>query len=510
MRLPHPAVATWADQLDFRESAGWKLLSAAPWVAAFLRAEFTSAAPRVALEAFHASLDTFLKQLRADSPEVPLNDAWRAAQYADSWVKAGFLARPLVDGFFVYEPTAHTARVLRFLDSVAGSGTNLNSSRLSALLSSLESLAHETDPDPEARIRQLESEIADRRARLDALRSGEAPAMLSDDGAVAAARSILDLAANLPADFKRMRDGVQEMLHGIRQEIMESSVSKGVAVGQVLEGDRQLRSTPEGETFRGFTDFLNDPAQQARFREAVTEVLARGFVDDLTAGERHTIANMLRELRRQATEVHATYGKLSESLHAYVQSDELRESEQLRRAIRAAELATAASPALRPRTPVAPLSLYEPHFATLADLGIFDPAEHVAPPKLADPPPLSAADIHRTPITPGADTGVLRAAVVHALESRTTAAPAGGGRSVTLGEVFETLEPQHRHLNSVRYLIELARITDAAALDTTDFQAVDIRQVDGSERTAYLPRVTYAPEFAAAHGTAATRTEETA
>ncbi|WP_309081460.1 DUF3375 domain-containing protein [Zhihengliuella sp.] len=516
----HPAASAWADQLEFRESAGWRLLSAAPWVAAFLRTEFGTASPRVGLEPFHASLDAFLKHLRAQTPAVVLNESWQAQQYADSWVRSGFLARPLVEGRFVYEPTAHTARVLRFLDAVAGSGTNLNSSRLSTLLTSLESLAHETDPDPQARIRQLEAEIAERQARLDALRSGEEPAMLPPDSALAAARSILDLAADLPADFKRMRDGVHRMLHGIRQEIMESSVTKGVAVGQVLEGDRRLRSTPEGETFRGFTAFLNDPQQQARFRQAVNDILERGFVDELSPGERHTIANLLRELRRQASEVHATYGKLSESLHAYVQSDELRESEQLRRAIRTAELAVAKSAALRPRTAVAPLRLYAPEFATLSGLGIFDPAEHVAPPRLAEPPALSAADIHRTPSTPPADAEALRTAVVRALvrvataegtDGTTAEAGAGAAPAVTLGEVLDQLGAEHRHLNSVRYLVELARtsapgsahrgVADgsggeaetvvAGELDATRYQRISIRQIDGTGRTAYLPVVTY-------------------
>ena len=101
-------------------------------------------------------------------------------------------------------------------------------------------------------------------------------------------------------------------------------MSKGVAVGQVLEGDRQLRSTPEGETFRGFTEFLNDPAQQAR-SPGRHRGPRRDFIDEL-AHRAHTLANLVRELRRQAGEVHSSYGWRTESLHAYVQSDAFRES----------------------------------------------------------------------------------------------------------------------------------------------------------------------------------------
>jgi hypothetical protein len=282
-----------------------------------------------------------------------------------------------------------------------------------------------------------------------------------------------------------MRDGVRRMLHHIRREIMESSVAKGIAVGRVLEGDRQLRNTAQGETFRGFTEFLNDPQRQARFRQAINEVLEREFVDGLSAQERQTLAGLLRELRRQAGEVHASYGKLSESLHAYVQSDEFRDAVLLRKAVRAAELAVASSTALRARTPVAPVRLHAPRFSTLATLGIFDPAEHVAPPKLAAPPELSAADIRRTPATPPADPAALRAAVVRARRK------AGG--EATLGAAFGELDAWQRHLNSIRQLVAGAR-TGGGAVDATRWEELSYTQVDGSERTAYLPVITFAKD----------------
>jgi len=487
MRSTEHAVSNWHAQQEFKLGTAWKLLSAAPWIIAFFRAEFTPSRQRIRLEQFHSALDAFLKELRRQ--EVPLNAQWQAANYADSWVRSQFLARPMVDGHFVYEPTAATARVITFIDALTDQRTNLNSSRLNTLLTSIEALAHETDPDPEARIRQLEAEIAERRAQISALESGQAPELLSRDSAAAAARSVLDLASSLPADFKRMRDGVEQMLHTIRQEIMESSVAKGVAVGQVLEGDRQLRSTAEGETFRGFTEFLNNPQQQARFRQAVTEVLERDFVAALSAGERNTLSNLVRELRRQASEVHAIYGRLSESLHTYVQSDEFRESMLLRKAIRTAELAVAASPALKARTPVARLELFKPRFKTLAGLGIFDPQEHVPPPKLADPPALSEADIHRTPSTPKADFAALRSAVAVARAARRAAGDAGAA-APTLGNVLAQLPPEQRHINSIRGLVLTARNT-GQELDSVRYEAVTFTQVDGSERTAYLPLITF-------------------
>ena len=479
MRTTDNAVAQWHAQKQLRHSPAWKLLQGAPWTVAFLRAEFTATKQRVPLEEFHGDLADFMKELRGEN--LSLNEAWQASHYADSWVRSQFLARPMVDGKFFYEPTATTARVLAFVDTLTGSRTNLNSSRLSTLLTSIETLSRQSDPNPESRIAALEAEIAERENEIIVLKNGANPAVLSDDSAVAAARSVLDLAASLPADFKRMRDGVEVMLHSIRTEIMESSVTKGVAVGQVLAGDKALRSTAEGETFQGFTEFLNDPLQQARFRQSVNEVLERDFTNQLSSEERGNLASLLREMRRQAADVHVIYGRLSESLHAYVQSAEFKESVLLRKAIHAAEQAVATA-TLGSRSGVVEPLLYSPDFETLAGLGIFNPEDHVPPPKLAAPPALSGADIHRTPVTPAPDMATLHAAVERARETR--------NGSATLADVYSSLPVELHHINTIRGLILAAR-GSGNSIDTERTQTVTFTQIDGSTRTANVPLFTF-------------------
>ena len=242
-----------------------------------------------------------------------------------------------------------------------------------------------------------------------------------------------------------MRDGVELMLHTIRQEIMESSVTKGVAMGQVLAGDKALRGTAEGETFQGFTEFLNDPVQQARFRQSVNELLERDFTDQLSSEERANLASLVREMRRQAADVHSIYGRLSESLHAYVQSAEFRESVLLRKAIHAAEQAVAKA-SLGSRTAVAPPLLYSPAFETLAGLGIFNPEDHVPPPRLA-----------------------------------------------ALADVYTSLPSELQHLNSIRGLIMAARSSDNA-MDSHRSQTLTFTQIDGTIRTAEVPLFTFAKD----------------
>ncbi|MBF6672639.1 DUF3375 domain-containing protein [Glutamicibacter halophytocola] len=484
MQPSHRANSLWLQAQQFKGSAAYRLLTAQPWAVAFIRAEFTADRSRVALELFHASLDSFLKQARQSDEQIP--QSYSAQDFAETWVKQGILARPLIDGRFVYEPSAQTLRTLRFLSDFSTDDSHLNSSRLNTLLSSLESLVHETDPDPEARIRALESQIAQRQAQIEQLRSGDDPAVLSRTTALSATRSLLDLASSLPADFRRMRDGVQDMLHSLREGILDASTAKGVAVGQVLEADRQLRSTAEGETFSGFTEFLNSPDAQQRFRSALAEVLEREFVDDLDATERQILTNLLRELRRQAAEVHASYGKLSESLHAFVQSEDYKQAELLRQAVREAELAITKSSALKPRSGLAQMDLYTPQLITLSGLGIYDPSEHVAPPPLAQAPEFSEADIVRSPATPQANMPLLRESITRQLNH----APAG---AVRMDEVFAALDDEHRHLNTIRALVEIGR-TNGESLNEAELVNIDFQQLDGSMRTAILPALSFTKE----------------
>ncbi|MDJ0318563.1 DUF3375 domain-containing protein [Arthrobacter antibioticus] len=483
MRFTDNAVAQWHAQKGLRASPAWKLLQGSPWTVAFLRSVFTATRQRMPLEEFHGDLAEFMKELRDEN--LSLNEAWQASNFADSWVRSQFLSRPMVDGKFFYEPTASTARVLAFTDTLTGSRTNLNSSRLSTLLNSIEALSRQSDPDPKSRIATLEAEIAERENEITALRNGANPAVLSEDSAVAATRSVLDLAAGLPADFKRMRDGVEVMLHSIRQEIMDSSVTKGVAVGQVLAADLALRGTAEGETFQGFTEFLNDPVQQGRFRQSINEVLERDFTGQLSAEERRNLASLLREMRRQAAEVHAIYGRLSESLHAYVQSAEFKESVLLRKAIHLAEQAVAAA-SLGSRTGVVEPLLYAPNFETLAGLGIFNPEDHVPPPKLAAPPALSDADIHRTPATAAPDMPRLHAAIERTRETR--------HGSATLHEVYASLPADLQHINSIRGLVLAARgaaNTFVNDIDPDRTETLTFTQIDGTTRTARVPLFTF-------------------
>jgi hypothetical protein len=478
-------VARWAELQRLQATPGWKLTTANPWVLALFREAFSRTRPRIPLEEFHNMTDGFLRQLRISG--VSLREDWTGKNYADDWVARRFLARPRVDGRFVYELTESSVRYLSYLDGFTSDKTSLNSSRLATLLDRVENLAHETNPDPAARIAVLKEEVARREEMIRALESGEAPAPVDGETAVEAAQDILDLAAALPADFKRMRDGLEKMLHALRQEMVESNAAKGLTMGEILEADRKLRNTSEGRTYEGFTAFLNDAEQQDRFRAAIAEVLERDFAEDMPAEDRQSLHRLISD---------RIYGRLSESMHTYVQSDEYRESVQLRQLIRTAETAIHKAPRSKRRTAAVPApQLYGAAFESLGMVHLFNPEDHAPPPKLPAPPSFSEADIHRSARTPKANRRALRDAVTRAAGKRGTA---------TVGEIFAELAPEDRHLNSIRALLSAALEAGSADFSpgsrggstpaglAAQPESVTFTQIDGSERTALLPAVAVA------------------
>lgn len=455
----------------------WALTRSAPWVIAVLQASFTRTRPQLPLEEFHADVDSFLEQLRRQEPELGSSAPGTSSgrNYADEWTRKNFLTRRNQSGQIVYEVTEPAARVLAFLDSLSSERSTLNGSRLGTLLGDVEKLANETNPDQSARLESLGEEIEERQQLIQDISSGDFDGLLDDDEAVEAAGNILDLAASLPADYKKMRDRIEELVGALRNQIIEESLSKGATMAQVLDADKRLRQSPEGRTFRSFTAFLEDPQQQMRFRSAIGEVLSRQFADDLSPEDRETLKNLVAELRHQHGQIQRIYGKLSESLNTYVQSDDFRQSVRLRKVLREAEQAIRSLPYERERPGlVRGPALFNAGFESLAMVKLYDPDEFAVPPRLADPIAFSDSDRVRSPRTRKASPDAIRAAVAGAS---------------TLAEAWEQLPAEEQHINSIRALLSHA-LHEGAAFHRDTWDGLDFEQIDGTTRTAYLPVVT--------------------
>ncbi|MCU1512430.1 MAG: hypothetical protein JWO34_2270, partial [Arthrobacter sp.] len=188
-----------------------------------------------------------------------------------------------------------------------------------------------------------------------------------------------------------------------------------------------------------------------------------------------TLKNLVAELRTQHSQIQRIYGKLSESLNTYVQSDDFRQSVRLRKVLREAEQAIRSLPYERERPGLVrgPV-LFNAGFESLSMVKLFDPDEFAVPPKLAEPIAFSDLDRVRSPRTGKAKPAVIRAAFAGAS---------------SLAEAWDQLPDEERHINSIRALLSHA-LHEGAGFDREAWDTLDFEQIDGSTRTAYLPVVT--------------------
>ncbi len=141
-------------------------------------------------------------------------------------------------------------------------------------------------------------------------------------------------------------------------------------------------------------------------------MLSRQFADDLSHEDRETLKNLVAELRTQHSQIQRIYGKLSESLNTYIQSDDVRQSVSLRKVLAEAEQAIRSMPYERDRPGlVRGPALFNAGFESLAMVKLFDPDEFATPPRLADPIAFSDSDRVRSARTGKARPEVVRAAM---------------------------------------------------------------------------------------------------
>ncbi|MCU6482677.1 DUF3375 domain-containing protein, partial [Arthrobacter sp. A2-55] len=81
---------------------------------------------------------------------------------------------------------------------------------------------------------------------------------------------------------------------------------------------------------------------------------------------------------------------------------------------------------------------------------------------------------------------------LHAAVGRARATRNG---TATLADAYAELPAELRHINSIRGLVLAARSTDQA-FDATRTQTLRFTQINGTERTARLPLVTFTKDTA--------------
>ncbi|WP_110182632.1 DUF3375 domain-containing protein [Nocardioides solisilvae] len=455
----------------------------APVVIAVFRAVFGRDNRPVPTARLHAQVEDHLAQLRAaGDADVPTGTG---REVCLRWMRGRWLVRTLDDsGREVYSLTSHAQQALELVKSLSRDRSTLSEHRIATLLSTVRRFNSEANPDRTSRVTLLNAEIARLTAERDRLVDGADIEPATPDYMLEGFTELQLLVSALPSDFAR----VEERFAEIRAEILASFRAEPRPAGEVIDdylarADALMTATPEGRAFEGAFALLRDDEMVGRLREDLTALLDHPLADRLLAdAERGELRATVRLIREGLDRVLAQRSRVTSALKEYILAHDVtrdRELEQVLRQVES-ELATwmaTSGPRATVGLPLLPARAEVEHLRER----FHDPADDVAPERLADAPQArgSGPGYEELLALGGPSLGDLRERLDHALTALDPAA--------SLGDLFDSLEPALRRPVEVLGLLHLAadRSLDADG-GTETYRA---RRADGTERVFEVPRV---------------------
>ncbi|MGY1838425.1 MULTISPECIES: DUF3375 domain-containing protein [unclassified Modestobacter] len=477
----------------------------APVVIAIFRSSFGRDIRSIPAPRLHDQVDAYLDELRLAG--VPASDLPTGAgrDLCLKWMRGQWLVRSAAeDGTEVYSLTSHAQDALALVKSLTRERASLSEHRISTILSAVRRFNTEVNPDRAARVGILDSEIERLTAERDRLLDGGELPQVSSDYMLEGYGELLQLIAALPSDFAR----VEEAFTGLRSSILASFRAEERPAGEVIDdylarADSLMTATPEGRAFEGAFALLRDEALLLQLREDLGALLGHPLAEDiLLDADRRELRGTVGLIRNGIVSVLARRSRVTAALREYIVTHDITRDRELDATLRQvdAELATWMKTA-GPRAAV-PLELLPPRIEVSHLRERFYNAETEV-----GPPPLSDVSEHRPDAVSLTELLAQGGPSLDSLRRELAKALTDPEPMVSLGALFDGLDPALRRPVEIFGLLHLA--TNSSGLDrhadTETYRAV---RPNGSERALAVPRVAPAP--AGAPDTPAPHTDPTA
>ncbi len=307
-------------------SPAWRLLRAdsAPLVLSFLHRVFVANNVRsISATELASRLDDELYALNELSPgSFPKP----AKAYLDDWARpeAGWLRKYYPDG--TDEPHFDaTPAVEKALQWVRGLGEREfvgTESRLNTIFDLLRQIVFGTEPDPDARIAELNRQKQEIGEQIDRIEAGDVD-ILDPSGVRDRYQQFSATARELLADFREVEENFRRLDRRLREKIAGWHGGKGELLDEVLSSRESIAGSDQGRSFQGFYDFLLSQARQ----EELSDLLAKVHQVTNTAGTASTADTAERDPRLRkvhydwldaAERTQATVRQLSEQLRRFL------------------------------------------------------------------------------------------------------------------------------------------------------------------------------------------------
>lgn len=326
--------------------------------------------------AFHERLHKQLETVRRAGADLPK----AASEYASDWIALGWLRRNFPAGAAeeMVELTAPAVDAIRYVLRLSRPRATATESRLASVVQLLQTLAEETDANPETRLAGLQAEKERIEAEIESVRAGNV-SQLTAASAAERAREILSQADELLGDFVRVQELLTTINLQLRRELVENDGARGNILQRIFDGIDVVKQTEAGRAFDAFWRLLTNHAASSKFEAALAQVSERPFLAALEPSERRSLTKLKNRMVEGAGNVHSVQASFASSLQSFVRSREFREQRRLVSLLRLA-LTSAISLAEEVR----PMQKIDFHLTrtsaavrSASQWALHDPAEHV-------------------------------------------------------------------------------------------------------------------------------------
>ncbi len=360
--------------------AGWSLLRAqnAPLALTFFMSAFTDPNQRnLGRQDLIDVLDDVLFSLRDSLGDDRFPRS--AAEYLDDWAEPD---KAWLRKFYtetrdepVYDLTAATEDVIRWVEALRGRDFVPTQSRLSSIFNLLKTLVHGSETDPEARLAELQRQRDDIDAQMEQIRSGEIPVM-SGPEAVDHFHQLTTQAKDLLADFREVEANFRKLDRKLREQISMWEGSQGDLLESIFSSQQDISGSLQGRTFQGFWDYLMSPALRSELHELLqraTLIEALAQQDGLTS-----ITSMQSDWLPAVEQTQATVRQLSAQIRRLLDDKVFLENKRIMALIRNIESSAVAVRAAPPPGPFAELAGHGVPVALPFERPLYEPSRQVA------------------------------------------------------------------------------------------------------------------------------------
>jgi hypothetical protein len=360
--------------------AGWSLLRAqnAPLALTFFMTAFTDPNQRnLGRQDLIDVLDDILFSLRDSLGEERFPRP--AAEYLDDWAEP---EKAWLRKFYtenrdepVYDLTAATEDVIRWVEALRGRDFVPTQSRLSGIFNLLKTLVHGSETDPEARLAELQRQRDDIDVQMEQIRSGVIPVM-SGPEAVDHFHQLTTQAKDLLADFREVEANFRKLDRRLREQISMWEGGQGDLLESIFSSQQDISGSLQGRTFQGFWDYLMSP----QLRSELHELLERATrIEALAAQEGlHSITSMQNDWLPAVEQTQATVRQLSAQIRRLLDDKVFVENKRIMALIRSIESSAVAVRAAPPSGQFAELSGHEVPVALPFERPLYEPSRQVA------------------------------------------------------------------------------------------------------------------------------------